>query len=226
MTAIKLLGPAWSRAFRCLWMLEELGVEYESVMAMPVSRRVKVYHKTGKVPVLLEFDDDTNEEPTFVLYESVAINTYLGDRYGNGELVPPASTRERAIYDQVTCCVLSELDAQGLWIHRKHESLGLYFGHIPAAVAAAEKQFHRINSDLASRLNPYLLGERFTAADIVYVHCLDWAISIGWEHPWPENLEEYRRRCHERPAFVRAKAMQDAEKREIIKEESRASSKL
>ena len=33
---------------------------------------------------------------------------------------------------------------------------------------------------MISQLSPYLLGEHFTAADILYVHCLDWAESIGW----------------------------------------------
>jgi glutathione S-transferase len=194
-------------------MLEELSVPYENVNVLPVSRAVRKYNKTGKVPVLLELDSKESEDPSFVLFESVAINTYLGDNYGaNTGLVPPALTRERAIYDQTVCYILSELDAQGLWIHRKHEGLGKHFGYIPEAVEAGKQQFVRINEDLAGRLNPYLLGERFTAADIMYVHCLDWAKGVGWHESWSDNVEPYRKMCHQRPAYQRAKALRDAHK--------------
>jgi hypothetical protein len=45
---LKLLFPAWNRAFRCIWMLEELGVPYELVQsAAPWSRQVKEHHGTG-----------------------------------------------------------------------------------------------------------------------------------------------------------------------------------
>lgn len=194
-------------------MLEELGLQYENIEAMPASRGVRKYHKTGKVPVLLEFDSTDAKDPSFVLFESVAINTYLGDKYGSSTwLVPLAGTRERATYDQVVCYILSELDAQGLWIHRKHEAMGQFFGHIPQAVEAAQKQFDRINEDLSGRLNPYILGSNFTAADILYIHCLDWAKGIGWHTAWPANVEAYRQLCHERPAYQKAKALRDAEK--------------
>ena len=197
-------------------MLEELGVPYENIQVMPVSRGVQKYNKTGKVPVLLEFDSVQQKDPSFVLYESVAINTYLGDKYGgtNQGLVPPTGTRERATYDQTVCFILSEMDAQGLWIHRKHDTnaMAKFFGDIPEAVVAAQKQFDRINDELATQLNPYLLGKTFTAADILYVHCLDWAKSIGWHGSWPENVEGYRQLCHDRPAYQKAKALRDMDK--------------
>jgi len=219
MTVLKLLGPAWTRAFRCIWMLEELGIPYENIAAMPMSRGVRQFHKPGKVPVLLEYESPQSDQPSFTLYESVAINTYLADTYGsNAGLTPPFGTRDRAKYNQLVCCILSELDAQGLWIHRKHDAMGRQFGNIPEAVLAAEQQFLRINKDIAGNLNPYLLGEQFTAADILYVHCLDWAKSIGWHESWPSNINPYRKLCHERPAYQRAKALRDENKDERKKE--------
>jgi glutathione S-transferase len=221
--SLHLMGPAWTRTFRCLWMLEELGVPYEHVDAQPVSRRVKKFNPSGKVPVLLEYEDSSNaagsnEEPSFVLTESVAINTNLGDCYDvhKIDLVPAAGTRERAIYDATVCSILSELDAQSLWIHRKHEGMGQYFGYIPDAVEHAAKQFQRMNGQVAQQVvtsgGPYLLGAKFTAADILYVHCLDWASSIGWKKQWPEHLAEYRAKCHERAAYQKVKSMRDVGK--------------
>ena len=71
-----------------------------------------------------------------------------------------------------------------------------------------------MNEQLAGQVitsgGPYLLGAKFTAADILYVHCLDWASSIGWKtEQWPEHLAEYRAKCHERAAYQKVKGMQD-----------------
>jgi glutathione S-transferase len=227
------MGPAWTRTFRCLWMLEELGVPYEHVDAQPVSRRVKKFNPSGKVPVLLEYEDSSNaagsnEEPSFVLTESVAINTYLGDCYDvhKIDLVPAAGTRERAIYDATVCSILSELDAQSLGIHSKHERFGQYFGYIPDAVEHSEQHFQRMNEQIAGQVitsgGPYLLGAKFTAADILYVQCLDWASSIGWKtEQWPEHLAAYRSKCHERAAYQRVKGMQDVGNKARKEKESR-----
>lgn len=184
-------------------MLEELGIPYEILDDKPLGRRVRSFVKSGKVPVLLEYDNSNKgEEPSFVLYESSSINTYLGDKYGaDKKLVPTAGTRERALYDQTVSCITTELDAQGLWIHRKHEPMGKFFGFIPEAVEAGKQNFTRMNEQLAEQLNPYLLGENFTAADILYVHCLDWSKSIGWHADWPANIQSYRELCHQRQAY-------------------------
>jgi glutathione S-transferase len=73
-----------------------------------------------------------------------------------------------------------------------------------------------------------LLGANFTAADILYVHCLDWASSIGWKTgQWPEHLAAYRAKCHERAAYQKVKGMRDvgkaARKEEISKTEATSS---
>jgi glutathione S-transferase len=62
---------------------------------------------------------------------------------------------------------------------------------------------------------PYLLGKDFTGADIIYVHCLDWSKSIGWNDKWKEepSVLEYLDLCKSRPAYVKVKGMRDAEKR-------------
>lgn len=215
MTHYKLLGPIWSRAFRCLWILEELGLNYELVASvrLGLDPQVREYVRSGKVPVLLEYEDDSSDaDPTFVLYESVAINNYLAEKVPSRGLIPLAGTRERALYDQTVCCILSEIDAQGLWIHRKHEALGDIFGRIPAAVDHAAMQFARMNKQIAQPLQkncgPYLLGQQFTAADILYVHCLDWAQAIGW-HKWPSELDAYLKLCRQRPAYQAAKKQQE-----------------
>jgi glutathione S-transferase len=157
--------------------------------------------------------------------------------------------QQRAIYDMVVSCISTELDVQELWMHSKHETMAQHFGHVPAAVSHARYHFVRMNAHLvasylqqpalaatattASAASPldttaaarlYLLGNVFTAADILYVHCLEWSIAIGW---WTtikqsdqddsqaqqlrlsnagdqQTLHDYYKRCRERPAFQRA----------------------
>ncbi|HVC10854.1 MAG TPA: glutathione S-transferase N-terminal domain-containing protein, partial [Burkholderiales bacterium] len=85
-----------SRSQRVLWLLEELGVEYEikryerdpkTMLAPPSLRAV---HPLGKSPVITV--------DGLTIAESGAIVEYLVGRYGQGRLIPPAGTPERLRY--------------------------------------------------------------------------------------------------------------------------------
>eukprot|EP00978_Attheya_sp_CCMP212_P002874 scaffold5881_cov44-Attheya_sp.AAC.1 len=266
--ALTLVGRTSFRTFRNVWMLEELGVPYHQLPVSPWSAESKRYHPLGKVPSLaVEFTSisskDAAASKNFHMYESVAINTYLGDVYrydgtsttrlpvqhdGNDDrgeqlhnyLVPMAGTPERALYEQWVLTAATELDSQGLWIHRKHQALGKVFGHIPEAVQHAQEHFNKVvNQILLPHLletpnnHPYLLGCHFGAADIVWVHCLDWAESIGWGTIWTHDttnstergvsnqkenakaiqaLQAYLKRCRSRTAYLKTIAKREAEK--------------
>ena len=183
---LRLVGAASFRSFRNLWMLEELGVAYEHVPATPLSPEARAHNPFGKVPALHDREHD------FTMYESAAINTYLGDKFASDascpRLVPPAGTPARGLYEQTVFCIMTELDAQGLWIHRKHETFGRVFGKFPEAVAHAKATSGRTIGILAKQLQqhggPFLLGPEFTAADVLFVHSLNWAEDIGWGDKW------------------------------------------
>ncbi len=263
--SLTLLGPAFSRVFRCIWMLEELGVPYQHVSrTFPGSRRAKALHPLGKVPMLVE---NYQMEDQFVMTESANINQYLADKFGTvtppppttsssslpssmdgnnpikhtstGLFVPQVGTRLRARQDQLVFTIMTELDAQGVWVHRKHDSMGKTYGHIPQAVEQAKQHFdqvtqaicettlyvhHREQKQLDETVPIYLLGPNlFSTADILFVHCLDWAKAIQWgrgndndlNDSTPENLDnnnwqhdailaQYWEQCHQRPAYQRA----------------------
>ena len=85
-----------SRSQRVLWMLEELGLEYEikryqrdpkTMLAPPELRQV---HPLGKSPVI--------SDAGLTLAESGAIIEYLAERYGAGRLAPPPGTPEYLRY--------------------------------------------------------------------------------------------------------------------------------
>merc|ERR1712224_455897 len=176
---------------------------------------------------------------------------YLGDKYGSRSrcnktiettaagataspssssttsrlVVPSVSTKERGLYDQTLSVLVTELDTQGLWMHRKHEAMGKHFGYIPEAVEHARKYFNKTNRALIQQLKdsegPFLLGSDFTAADIVYTHCLHWSQAIGWNVKWEQDttVTAYLQRCMSRPAYSRAKATIKKEEEKQKKEE-------
>ena len=211
----KLLGPAMTRAFRCLWMLEEIGANYELDQGfMPSSRKTTAQNPTGKVPILLEYASSSHAdtsavdaEPLFRLTESSAINTYLGQ---DTSLVP-VDKHQRALYDATIAYLLTEVDAP-LWLLAKHttEPLTKRFGAMPECVAPSYSELARAHARLAPTLDPFLMGSQFTAADIVYSHCLEWQRSLDkstLDGDYRNALMEYLAKCRERPAYQRANAI-------------------
>ena len=85
-----------SRSQRVLWLLEELGLEYEikryernkKTMLAPDS--LKAVHPLGKSPVITDGD--------VTIAESGAIIEYLVNKYGEGKLIPKEGTPERLRY--------------------------------------------------------------------------------------------------------------------------------
>jgi len=214
------------RPFRNAWMLEEIGLPYVHRVCKPWSRVAKSVHPLGKVPALsVESVCDDNgggdsevdaAMENFVVVESAAINTFLGDlarelsyktdaEHGNGDslpiLVPPPATPLRAKYDSLAMFVMTELDSQSLWIHRKHHDLSNVFGEAPTAVQEAKRQFDNaldamvaeiISGETSNHSNveedTYLLPTGFSAADIVFANCCFWAQQNGWlERTIPNN---------------------------------------
>ena len=162
----------------------------------------------GKIPTL--------QHGELVMWESAAINTYLGDTLS--KLVPPAGTASRGRYEQLIGTLVAELDSQCLWIWSKHEVLPQFrpevWPAIPEAVEHAKIHFKNVIGVILQQLSEsggvYLLGEMFSAADILLVHCLQWATTIGWDTEWAENdtlVQEYLEACISRTAYTRAKAL-------------------
>jgi len=196
---LTLWGGATSRTLRAHWMLHELGVEYEprligSRTGATQTEEFRHLNPKEKIPVLIDGD--------LVLSESVAIVTYLGDTYGpDSGLVPKPYTVARARYNEWMSFVQMELDAHTLYVLRKHQDLTDLYGEAPAAVQTAIEGFNKqvAVAEAALADGGYLLGPDFSAADLVFMTCLDWAHAYGLE--LSSGFDDYRRRLHQRPAF-------------------------
>ena len=193
----KLLGNKKSRAFRVLWMLEELEVEYEFIPASPRSDEVRAVNPNGKIPCFLDNDD--------VILDSVAIIQYLADKHG--KLTFPAGTIERAHQDAFMQFACDEMDGT-LWTAARNTFVLPEERRVPQIKETLRWEYARSMKTLASRLgdNEFLMGDKFTVADLVTVHCGNWARGAKFDSGQP-SIEAYIDRIKERPAFIRAQAV-------------------
>jgi glutathione S-transferase len=186
---------------RVAWALEEAGAEYdyEPVILLKGEGRRPSFlrvNPSGKVPVLVDGD--------LVLSESAAICTYIGDLYPASRLTPAWGTADRARYHQWMAFAIAEFE-QPLWTIHKHRFALPKELRVPAVEEAAKWEFGRACRVLEKGLaeKAFIVGDHFTAADIMLAHMIDRANSTG---VLVESalLQSYADRLLARPALDRA----------------------
>ena len=189
------IGGTKTRAFRVMWMLEELGQPYDLNPAAPRSDEARKFNPSGKIPALVDGDE--------VLTDSVAIMTYLADKHG--ALTAPAGTPARARQDAMTFWLIDEFDAV-LWAAAKHSFVFPEEARVPAIKDSLKAEFELAASTLSDRLEgPFLMGDQITLPDLLAVHCINW--SIGAKFPRVDDkLNLWAKSLRERPAFLAAMA--------------------
>ena len=189
----EVIGGVQSRAFRVMWMLEELGQGFLHTPEKPHSGLVSALNPSGKVPVLKDGDN--------VLIDSTAIITYLADKHG--ALTYACGTIERARQDGLTHQILDELDAV-LWVATRHGFILPEEQRVPEIKASARWEFERNVARISDRLQePFLMGGMMTVPDIILTHCLNWAYAAKFTYD-QKNLLAYAKRMRGRDAFKRA----------------------
>lgn len=195
-----LIGTAKTRAFRVLWMLEELGQTYKHIPAPPHDASLATLNPSGKVPVLLDGD-----EP---IIDSVAICQYLADKHH--QLTFPAGTIARAHQDSFTQFSVDDVEGP-LWTAAKHTFVLPKELRVADVKKACEYDFGRAMTAFSTRLGEraYVMGDGFTVPDLLLGHCLGWGRSMGCTIP-DGNVSAYLTRIRERPAFKTAAAIREA----------------
>ncbi len=205
---------SFTRDCRPRWVLDELGMAYERVnvdifAGEGSSAEYQSLNPTGKVPFL--------EDGEARIFESGAIVTYLADRYGIPQLAPaPGAPGDpgdpaRAAYLQWIFYAPVTLDGPTT---RMFANAYLY----PSEEGAAERMQQAVNefahpAEVLARAlkgKRYLLGERFSAADIMVGSALVWADRAGGLVGYPV-LKEYLGTLSERGAFQRVFAPTERE---------------
>ena len=189
----RVIGTVKSRAFRVMWMLEELNQPYEVVPAAPRSDEARQFNPLGKIPALVDGDD--------VLTDSVAIMTYLADKHGG--LLAPAGTPARARQDAMTLWLIDELDAP-LWVNAKHSFILPEKLRVPDLSATLHKEFGRTTDTFAGMLEAaggeFIMGDQITLPDLLAVHCFGWAFGAGFP-ALPDPIKAYSKRLRARRQF-------------------------
>jgi glutathione S-transferase len=190
-----------SRAGRIVWLLEELGLDYElNQMAFHPkdlkSDEHRKRHPLGRIPVL--------EDGDVSIYESGAIVEYVMARYGEGGLKPAVDAPEFPEYLQWFhyCEGMVMPPINTIMVHtvllppdrRNPETLG-------QAQRLLSRAVEPVNAALEGR--EYLIGN-FSAADIMLGHSLFMANRLGQVSDELSNIKGYVKRIEARPAFQTA----------------------
>lgn len=178
------IGATKTRTLRVMWLLEELGADYDQEPAGPQSEIALKHNVLGKIPALI---DDGHS-----LTDSVAIMTYLADKHG--KFTAPAGTPQRAHQDAMTLWLIDELDAT-LWTNARHKDA------VPGLEARMHDHYAQSMQILSNRLqSSFLMGDEMTVPDILAAHCMGWAASAGFP-PLDDKLKDYLKQMRARPAF-------------------------
>lgn len=202
--ALTLHYHPYSRASGTLWALEEAGVPYELKVVDIMKGAQKqpellALNPMGKLPTLVDGD--------LVVTENAAIALYLADRYAAGRLAPALDDPRRGTYLRWSFFAPSVIEpavmAKGAGWEVKEVAAG--WGNHASMLAATESAIGQ---------GPFLLGEQFSMADVVFGGLLRFLIGFKQIEPTPV-FTAYVDRLNARSAFQRAEARNQAMRKEL-----------
>ncbi len=203
-----------SRSQRVLWLLEELGCEYQikryqrdpkTSLAPP---ELKAIHPLGKSPVITDGN--------LTIAESGNIIEYLVEMYDPGSLLPPPGTPERRLYRywlHYAEGTLAPLLVMTLIFNRIETAPMPFFIRPVAKGIAGKVKSSYLGPNLEANLayldnhlaeHRWFAGNHFTAADIMMSFGLEAAATRGKQFEQHTHLVAMLKKMQERPAYQRA----------------------
>ena len=194
---MKLYGAPQTRSVQAVWMLEECGARYERVLVdiRGGAQHTPEYHAINpmeKVPALVDGE--------VRVAETGAICAYLADRFPEAELAPRIHDPERGRYLQWLFFSGSCVEPSFM-----EKVLGIDVNPSQAGWGNYAKVLDVLEEGVGD--GPWLLGDRFTAADVVIGSGLYFGVRLfDLIAPRPA-FDAYIDRCMARSAFVRAQEL-------------------
>ena len=195
MTTLTLYHAAPSRSSVTLWMLEELGHPYDlKLINLQADEHLKpdylAVNPMGKVPALKHGDT--------IITELAAICTYLADEFPDAKLNVPVGTPRRGVYLKwlffgpgcLEPAVIDRAAPRKEGVRRAMLGYGDFETTMNVIAKAVEK-------------GPWLMGEQFTAADVVIGANIRWGMMFKMI-PERKEFTDYAARIAARPAAQRA----------------------
>ena len=215
---LTIYGVLRSRASRNIWLAHEIGLRFRHVPVIqayrlpnpaaadaPLNTRSPAFlavNPNGHIPSL--------EDGGLVLHESLAINLYLARRYGGA--LGPADAAEDGQMGMWALWAATEVEPHSLQVlyHRAGKPPAERDAAVAeAAIAALRAPFAVLDQALAA--NGWLVGGRFTVADVNVSEVVRYALPAPELFTGLPALQGWLSACHARPAFKRMMAERDAE---------------
>ena len=194
---MKLYWAPRSRSFTALWLMEETGQPYERVLTDITTGAQKApeylaINPMGKVPALADGDA--------TLAEAAAICAYVAERYPEAKLAPPLGDPRRAKYLYWLFFSPGCIEPSIVQLATKIE-----MNPVAAGWGEAQRVFDVLDAALSK--GPWLLGDSFSAADVMIGSGLHYAVRLFKMVPSRPSFDAYLARCAARPAFQRAEQL-------------------
>jgi len=203
-----------SRSQRVLWLLEELGLDYEveryqrdpKTMLAPASLRS--VHPLGKSPVITE--------DGLTIAESGAVIEYLVERHGKGRLVPAPGTPERLRYTYwlhfAEGSAMTPLLLELIFVRLPLQPMPFFVRPVARGISGkvletlVEPQLRSQQAFMESELGKsrWFAGDSFTAADIQMSFVVEASATRGGLDERYPKLLAWLGRIHARAAYRRA----------------------
>lgn len=193
--ALTLYHHPFSRAAGSVWQLEEIGQPYELkwidiMKGEQKAPEILKLNPMGKLPILV--DGET------VVTESAAIGLYLADRYALGTLAPKPDDPARGTYLRWSFFSPSVIEPGSM-----AKASGWEFKPGQVGWGTHEAMLDAMTSALEGK--QFLLGDRFSMADVIFGGTLRYMLRFGMLEPRPA-FTAYAERLGQRPALQRADA--------------------
>ncbi len=197
---ITIYGVATSRALRPLWLLEEIGLEYKHI---PLDFRgddldtdeYRAINPNGRIPAMVDGD--------LILFESMAINLYIAEKYDNHLFPKDAANQARTnmwsywVMTEVEHSLLTVLLHSRVIPEEKRDPT-----RVERNITSLEKPFTVLDQALGN--SEYLLGNDFTVADLNVAAVMSWCRPARLKmDQWP-NVKVWLEKCVKRPACKKA----------------------
>ena len=215
---LKIYGVYRSRATRNIWLAGELGVPFEHVpviqanrVANPDAADAPLHSKSpaflkvnpgGQIPSI---DDDG-----FVMHQSLAINLYLARKHGGA--LAPANAAEDGLMTMWSLWAAADVEPHS--INVLYNTIGKPPAErdakvLAAAIEALRAHFATLEKHLTS--TSYIVGNRFTVADINVAEVLRYAMPAKELFEAAPHVAKWIAACQARPAYKAMMAKRDAE---------------
>ena len=181
-----------SRAVTTNWILQELGESCEQVIVDFMKGENKTaeflaINPMAKLPTLTDGD--------VVVTEVAAICTYLADKFISKGLAPPVNSPLRGTYYRYIMFSGNTLEP----MFTVNQMEGATYN--PQSVGWGDMERVMKTIEVMTPEQNWVLGETFSAADVVYGGVLDFSVQFGWVKEPSDKVSSYIKRLQARPAY-------------------------